>query len=186
MLEKFTTKQFVFLALITALMFVVDMTLGSWIIAITGIPGTSALINTLLNLFILTISLLVLRKFGTATIIYGLYGLIALPTALAGGGPGFWPKVPLSIISGLLFEIPVILTGFKKRGFAVGLILLALGYLLYVPVYYLMGVPELQQIKKILIPGIIAVIVLGAIGIWLGFLVYNKIKNKSLVKQISG
>jgi hypothetical protein len=186
MLEKFNIKQIVFISLMTAFLFVVDFALGSWINSITTIPGMSSFANTITNVFVLTLAILIMRKFGGPTIIYGLYGIIALPTTLAGGAPGFWPKIPLCIISGLLFELPIILFNFKKKGFILSLpLFFIIGYGLYLPVYWLMGAPEFASMAKLFVPGVIVLILLGYVGMWLAFKLYNKIKDKSIIKQIA-
>jgi len=185
--KKFSTKQIVFVALMAALLFAVDFALGSWVNSISSLPGMSSFVNTLANVFVLTLAILITRKFGAPTIIYGIYGILALPTSLGGGGPGFWPKIPLCILSGLLFELPIVLSNFKRKGFIISLpLFFIIGYGAYLPVYYIMGMPEFSSLAKLFIPGAVILLIIGYIGMWLSFKVYNRIKNKSVIRQLTG
>ena len=91
----FKTKELIFIALMAALLFVLNFTIGAGIIAATGIPASSALIDGITNLAVVTFVALVLRKFGAIALLYLVYAIIALPTHMAGGPPGFILKIPL-------------------------------------------------------------------------------------------
>lgn len=74
---KFTIKDFVFAAMMTAAIFVASS------IAIAGsfainFPGARSLLNAFPMAFILTIAVAGLRKPGSLTLVLGLYGLITL------------------------------------------------------------------------------------------------------------
>jgi hypothetical protein len=185
MLKKFSTKELIFLALMGALLFVVNFALGSWLIIVTGIPGSSILITAITNIFLMTLVTLIIRKFWSLPILYLVYAFLTFPTPLGGAPPGFWPKIGMLVIPVIFFEIAIYALKFKKSGFILGLVLYALSALLYLPVYYFFGMPEFEKMMTIIVPGILVLFTFGLIGMWLGFLVYKKIKNKRIVKQLS-
>src|SRR3989344_2613158 len=183
--HRFHTKELIFIALMSALLFVINFTIGAGIIAVTGIPGSSAFITGISNLMFLTFVALVVRKFGVLTLFYLVYAVIALPTHMAGGPPGFIWKIPLLAISAFLMDIVLYYTKFKKVGFIIGLpILTVFGFLLYLVTYYLLGMPEFEKLYSVMVVMSIIFIALGYFGMWIGFILYNKMKNKRIIAQI--
>lgn len=182
----FSTKELIFIALMAALLFVLNFTVGAGIIAVTGIPGSSAFITGITNLIFITFIALVVRKFGVLSLFYFVYGIIALPTHMAGGPPGFIWKVPLLVISAFLLDILLHFTKFRKVGFIIGLpVLTIFGFGSYLVVYYLLGMPEFEKLYGVIFIMSIIFIVLGYIGMWLGFVLYNKMKNKRIIRNIT-
>ncbi len=186
MFKSFTIKGIVFIALMGALLFVVNFSLGAGIIVISGIPASSGFITGLTNLIFITLTALIIRKFGSVTLMYVVYGLLAIPTPMAGGAPGLvWKVIPL-IISAFLLEIPLYAAKYKKLGFIIGVpVLIVVGAISYVLFYVLLGLPEADKFLKAIPIMLVAFTILGYIGTWLGFVIYNKIKNKSFVRQLS-
>lgn len=185
MFKKFKTKELIFIAIMAALLFVINFVIGAWIVAATGVPGSSVLITGISNLIILTFVSLVIRKFGAATFLYFIYSIITLPTHLSGGPPGFLPKIPLMILLGLAFDIPNSIAKYRKIGFVFGMIAISIaGVILYPLAYWLFDIPSLDKLIALIPIALIAYFVLGSIGIWLGFLLHKKLKNKHIFKQI--
>lgn len=186
MFKRFNTKQLIFIALMSALLFAINFTIGSGIISITGIPASSLFVTGITNLIVLTFVILVLKKLWSLTLLYTLYGILALPTHMAGGPPGFLLKVPIVALSVFTLEITIYLTKFKKYGFFLGLAIFTLiGSALYLTTYYLLGMPEFDKMFKAITPLTIALLILGSLGILIGFTLYNKLKNKRILQQIS-
>lgn len=182
----FTTRELVFIALSAALLFVLNFSLGAGVIAATGIPGSSALVDGITNLLVITFAALVIRKFGVMGTLYFIYGIIALPTHMAGGPPGFIPKIFLLAGSAYVYDLIVYWSRFRKWGFIVGLpILLLGGFSLYVGTYSLLGMPEAEKLLKAMPILIGAFLPMGYIGMWLGFVSYKRLKDKHVVRQIS-
>ncbi len=169
-----------------ALLFVFNFTLGAGIIAVTGIPGGSALITGITNLIVITFVALTLKRVGSLTLLYFVYGIIALPTHMAGGPPGFIWKIPLLVISAFLFEILLYFSNYKKIGFIIGLpIFTIFGFGTYLLTYWLLGMPEFEKLSTTLHIIFIMFTILGYIGMWLGFILYNRLKNKRILAQIT-
>lgn len=182
----FTIRQMIFIALSAALLFVMNFSLGAGVIAATGIPGSSALVDGVTNLLVITFASLVVRRFGVMGTLYFIYGIIALPTHMAGGPPGFVPKIFLLAGSALVYDAIVYGFNFQRKGFIIGLpILLLGGFALYVATYSLLGMPEADKLLKAMPILIGAFLPMGYAGMWLGFKLYDRMKDKQLVRQIS-
>lgn len=183
----FTTKQLVFIALMAALLFVLNFVVGSWIIALSGVPGSSAFITGITNLAVVSFVALTLRKLGSISLLYLVYGLLALPTPMAGGPPGFVWKIPALVFSALLFELVLHFTKYRKVGFIVGIPVLTLvGFGMFLLIYRLLGMPEYGKLLGVVPYLALAFILLGYVGMWVGFVGYNRLKNRQLMRQISG
>lgn len=184
MLRTFTTKQLIFIALMAALLFVINFVVGEGIIVATGIPGSSGFVTGLTNLAVLTLIGLIFRRLGAITLLYLIYGFLAIPTHMAGGPPGaIWKIIPL-IITAFVFDLPTWLFKYRKVGFIVGLpAFVIIGLVVYIGAYRLMGIP-LDEFIHVLPWLIVAFTLLGYIGVWLGFVLYNRLKNKRMIRQI--
>lgn len=182
----FKTKELIFIALMAAALFVVNLLVGSGIIAATGIVGASGFVTGLTNLIFITFTALVLKRFWSLTLLYLIYGILAIPTPMAGGPPGFfWKIIPL-IITAFIFEVVVYFFHYKKRGFVIALpAFVILGISAYILTYWALGMPELEKVIAVWPIMIIAFVPLGYLGIWLGFVIYNRIKNKRVIYQIT-
>ena len=183
---SFTTRELIFIALMAALLFVVNFTIGAGIIAVTGIPGGSGLVTGISNLLVITFVALLIRRFGAIALLYFVYGILALPTDMAGGPPGFVWKIPLLVLASLFFELCVFLAKHKKIGFILGLPAFTLvGLVTYLFTYWVLGMPELNKALTFFPVILVALLVLGYVGMWLGFVLYARLKNKRLIQQIT-
>lgn len=182
----FKTKELIFIAMMAALMFVINFTIGSGIIAVTGIPGGSLFVTAITNIIAVTIISLTIKKFWTITMFYTLYGVIALPSNMAGGPPGFVWKIPCIMLTGIIFDIVVYFANYKKIGYYLVLPIDGiLGQGAYMLTYYFLGMKEFAVLLKA-IPYLLPVIlVLGYIGLYLAFIIYDRIKDKRVMKQIT-
>ena len=186
MLKKFTTKQLVFIALMAAFLFVINFGIGGWIIAITGIPSGSIFLTGITNLVAVTLIALTVRKFGSISLMYLVYSIIALPTPMAGGPPGYVWKILLNVIAALGGEAVIYHFNYQKKGFIIGLPVLTVFMLaIYLAAFRTLGMPEYDKMLSAVYFMGAAFIVLGYLGMWLGFMVYNRFKDKSIVKQLS-
>lgn len=186
MLKSFTTRELVFIALMAASLFVINFAMGSGIVVATGIPLSSAFVTAItIGLWVLLV-IKIVPKFGTLTLFFLIYSILELPTTL-GGAPGFWPKIPINAVTGLVGDLFLMLTKYRTWSIFVAFYVLALAnlstFLLFLWVLGLPGVEKTLAIFHILI---IAYWVLGTIGILLGFVVHKRIKNKGFVRQITG
>lgn len=185
MLKTFSTKQLIFAALMGALMFVLSFVLGSGLNVATGNPAASGLVSTLIQSLLLTIAVIITKRFGIGTMMYLIYGILAIPTNMLGGLPGPL-KVALAICIGLIFDSVVYFCRYKKWGWYLGFVIM---YIFLVPanlyIYSVLGLPNAEILFKYA-PYLFTIFLIESfIGVWLGFKVHNKIKNKSIIKQIS-
>src|SRR4030042_7166512 len=76
---------------------------ASSLVAISGIPLMGGFINIFFDRTIDALALLIIGKFGAATIKKTVFGIIALPTLLLGPA-GFLPKVLIYVVDGLIID----------------------------------------------------------------------------------
>lgn len=91
--------------------FIVAFVLGSGVTIGTGIPLLGGIVNGVLVSMILTIGLLAVNRFGTATLMWFVFSLPATLTATL-GPPGFY-KIAIGVIAGLLWDS--VYFGLKRR-----------------------------------------------------------------------
>jgi hypothetical protein len=186
MSKKFSTKELIFIAVMSAFLFAVNFSIGSWVIVISGIPGSSVFVTGITNLIVVTFVALSLKRFGSITLLYFIYGILSLPTNMNGGPPGFVWKVPIMALTALSMESVFHFMGYTKKSFIFSLpALAASGLLLYLGAYYFLGMPEFETIAKVWLVMLVVVMIMGCIGIQIGFLLYNKLKDKPLLKQFT-
>ncbi len=183
MLKKWAIKKFIFIALMAALGTVISY-FTTAINVITGIPLSSFLSPLILTIFFV-LTALVIRKFGAVTLLGIIWGILVIPSP-ALGGPGLH-KVPLMFAICLVFDI--IFYIFRKReklavilasAVSVGLtpwLLLFIGTL--------MGLPGLEKTRELVWVMTLMGVVTAVIGALIAVFIYNKLKNKRAVRQIS-
>lgn len=181
MLKRFNTRQLIFITLIGVLLFLTEL----FISGLSGliVAGSGFLLVAIFWTTIALIGGLTRKKFGTFTLMAFIYGALAIPTTVF-GPPGIY-KIFLALLTGFSVDLTIFIFNYKKIGYyfgaAIGQIV---GLLLFVLAFILFGFPgKLELISSLwfLIPlyGIE-----GIIGAWIGFMIYNKIKNKSVIKQL--
>jgi hypothetical protein len=185
MLKRFKTKELIFIALVAAFMFLVDLLIVAPINTITGVHGMGFLIDVLLINALVTIAALILKRFFSVTIIYTLFGLLVIPTAIM--GPPTPYKVILGLIIGLVADLIVCIFRYKRIGFLLGV---AIANAISYPVGYflalLLGIPGTEELGRVVWFLTIAVLLLGILGDWIGIKLYEKKLGKTkIVRQIS-
>lgn len=181
----FTTRQLVFIAIMAALLLAMNFVIGAGVIAMTGIPGSSALVDGVTNLAVITVVALTVRRFGVIGALYLVYGVLAIPTHMAGGPPGFIWKAPLLALGGFLFDTVLYLTNYEKKGFFIALpVMTVVGFALYLPVYYYLGMPAFQKLWDAFPYLAGSFILLGYAGIYVGYAVYDRLKDRTVLQQL--
>jgi hypothetical protein len=185
MLKSFTTKQLIFIALMSAFMFVGDFILAAGIVVVTGIPLSGGIISLIFISFIYVTILLTVRKFGTATLIALIYTALASPTS-SFGPPGFY-KIMIGVVLGLVVDIILSYGKYKKWAFYLSIFF---GFMIVAPVMWgmlvLLNLPGAEDLGNILLIFMLIQGVEALIGCWLARLVYNKKLSKlKIIKQIS-
>lgn len=185
MLKRFLVRELIFITLMAAGLFITNMILASAIVVLTGIPLASALISGLMVAVFVAILVMTIQKFGSLTLFFLIYSILEIPTTL-GGAPGFWPKIPINVISGLLGDIFLYFTRYKKWGMYIAFyVLAAINIYAFIFFLNLLGLPNAGKTLAISHYLVLAYWVLGTIGMFIGFKIWNKIKNKRIIKQIT-
>ena len=185
-LHRFTTRELTFLALMAALTFVVNLVVSAGIIAATGVPASSGLITGLTNGIFVTFVALTVRRYGALALFSFIYSVLALPTNMAGGPPGFVWKIPIMVISALIAEFILCSMHHRKLGFIIAIpVYTVIDIGATVLAYWLLGLPELDALLNLVYLITVMFIVLGYVGMSIGFVLYNKMSKKRIIRQIS-
>ncbi|MBT3463429.1 hypothetical protein HOD20_08710 [archaeon] len=160
---------------------------GLLINAITGSTHIGGALNSLANISFMIICVFVIDKFWSATFMYSLLGILALSFPLLGPA-GFALKIPMVIITGIIADIGYKLYGKNKLIYSItigGPILLFYSIVL-VELSHFFNVPGFELASKILYSpiGIFGNFFMGSISGVVGYIIYIKIKNTTIVKRI--
>ncbi len=183
MFVRFKTKELIIISFLSALTFGIAMVITPILMVLTANPSAGGFITPLFILLFLVLSKKLVQKPITGTVFLLIYGILAVPTTLITGVPTIFKIIPV-IIGGLSFDFT---TKFLKNksgliiasgicSFLVAISGISLGILL--------GLPALDKVVKMLIPLLIWMITIGSIGGYIGYLIYQKIKNKPFIKQM--
>lgn len=183
---KWTTTKLITIGSLAATRLVFSL-LGAVVVAITGMPGSGGVITVFVAGTILVFACLLVKKFGTATILTLIYSVLVIPLPL-GGTPGFLPKILIITIAG--FAVDCIFLLFRKNKkiaalMAGGIISLIEGFamILLGKIFFLPGIEKFA--KLFLSPiTISATFVAGAFAGFIGYLIYKKMENTALIKRI--
>lgn len=172
------------MALVAAFAFIIMFSLAGAINIITGTPLIGGLALNIVFSFIMATALLIIRKPGTASLLVLIYSALSVPTANF-GPPGIY-KIIMGLIMGIIVDIVLYYGKYKKLAyyFGIGLVFFLAGPLLYIALI-LLKMPAANKIAGLMIPLMIIYLVEALIGTFLAFKVYNKIKDKSLIRQLS-
>src|SRR3989344_8268047 len=177
MFQKFTTRELVFIALMAASLFVVNLFLATGIIAVTGIPLASAFLTGITIGIWVLLMIKIVPKVGSLTLLFLIYSILEIPTSL-GGAPGFWPKIPINAISALIGDLFLYFTNYRNWSIFVAFyVLAAVNISTFVYFLWLLGLPGVEKTLAIAHYLVLAYCVLGTVGILIGLKVYKRIKN---------
>lgn len=184
MLQRFSTKQLIFLALIGAILFIMDLVISTVIDAVTGMQGAGYLVIGIFFIMIAVIGGLIIPKFGVFALMALIYALLAIPTNVF-GPPGIL-KVPIAFIVGLIIDLIIYSFKYKKSGYYLGAIIgNVLSLILFVWTFLLLGLPGIESLMPYLWSFSILYGIEAVIGTWLGYIIFNKkLKNLKIIKQI--
>jgi hypothetical protein len=185
MAAYFTSRELSICALFGALIFLEAFILGSAVISVTGIPATGSLLNVFFGLFFLSIGVRLVPRFGSATIMATLEGILTIPTVI--NGPPGVQKILMMFLLGLIFDIIIYLSKGSNRGYIIGGAVGGAGIVTFIYAsLVLLGLPGAAQLQVILIPLIIANIILGGTGAYAGLWIFEKkLKHRGFIKQLS-
>jgi hypothetical protein len=101
--------------------FIVAVGLGSLLTYTTGIPLLGGLINGVFVSMILTIGLLSIRRFGTATWMWLVFSICCIPFTTL-GPPGVY-KIAIGLVAGIIWDSVYFVTRKSRFGLFLGAIL---------------------------------------------------------------
>ena len=179
-----TTREIVFISLMSASLFVVNLVVGGAINAATGIPLSNAFFTAVTIGIWSMLMFKIVPKPGTFTLLLLIYSILEIPTSL-GGAPGFWPKIPINVITGLIGDLFLYLANYKRWSIYPAFYVLTTANLIVFMLFLaLLKVPGTDKLIKIA-PILIAVYwVVGSVGLFLGNIMYKRIENKKVVRMI--
>jgi hypothetical protein len=155
--------------------FLVAFVLGTPLTLLTGIPLLGGLLNGVVTAMILTIGVLATRYFGTATLMWVIFGLCAAPSTTL-GPPGIY-KVAIGFIAGALWDIVYVALRRSTGGLFVGALVGAASIMVSLVYALKLGfgrdaTAALAKYQKALLALIAINLVVTAIGVYLGRTVY--------------
>jgi len=161
--------------------------IGAPIVTVTGIPGSSGAVTIFIMGITLAFTCLSIRKFGAATIMSLIHGILELPLPLS-GAPGFLPGVGIATSGGFLADCIFLLL---KRDKKLAVILMGGGVSILeafelIWLGKMFSIPGIETFSRLFLSPIIipATFAAGAFAGYMGYLIYKKLENTSIVKRI--
>jgi hypothetical protein len=181
---KFNIKELTFIGLSGVSMFLLSFLFGSALNVATGNPAASGFITQIFQGLILAIALLTVNKFGTATIMWLIYGILAIPTNMFGGFPGIY-KVGLCLILGLVMDTAMYLFKYKKWSlYLAGLVTYVAETPLVLYLYTLLKIPGAELVIKYGLIMVSIFFIEFSLGVFIGTKIFNRIKNKRAIRLL--
>jgi len=192
MKKGWTTTKLITAGSIGILIFIFSLP-GGVLNVVTGIPGAGGFINIVAQTSLTSLAILLLRQIGTASIVWLVFTIIALPFPLI-GPPGLLLKVLIGLFIGIVSDGAFVLT--RKSEKLMALMIGGFNQVANFFAFLLMatsGIKWLGGVEKMLkswfvFPKIILLFVpTFIIGMGLGYLgwfIYLKIKDTAVVKRI--
>lgn len=190
MKNRWTIYQLIGSGTIGALGAVLSM-LGAIISTAVGILGAGGLFNAVFMGMMFSFCCITIRKFGSATIAGLVLSICLLPFPSL-GTPGFFPKILIGLSAGFMCDITFFF--FKKNNKLFSIIVgagssilitlevIGLGLLLSIP-----GIDETADLffnrYKFLF---LIFLFLGAIGGYIGYLLYSRLRSTNIMKKLGG
>ncbi|MDO8661488.1 MAG: MptD family putative ECF transporter S component [Candidatus Woesearchaeota archaeon] len=184
MLQKFSVRELILIALLASAKFVLDFVFGAGIVASTGIPLSSVFFSAITAGVFVFLMVKLVPKLGTFTLFFLIYSILEMPTAL-GGAPGFWPKIPINVLTGLAGDVFLFWTNYKNWSVFAGFYILAtINIAVFVFFLWLLGLPGVDKTLGLMHIMILVFWILGTVGILIGMQIFKKIRNWSVIRQV--
>lgn len=186
MKKSWTPTQLIALGALAALYVVLSIP-GAVLAGITGIPMFSAIGNIVIIGIMYPLLALLFKRIGAVTLWAFIVGMLFIPFPLA-GPPGFLLKVVYITFWGVVADITYLFfrRSEKLSAIAIGAIQIGLGVPLTILIWTLLGAPELAK-QAVVFSGtvfIFAGFIAGGVLGYIAYLIYNKLKNTTIVKRI--
>lgn len=166
-------RQYAFLGMVGAISFVVAFGLGSALNVATGIPLIGGLLNGVLVSMILTIGFRTVERLFAATVLWAIFGLLAIPTVTL-GPPGIYKVIP-ALAGGIVWDVVVAISRGRRWGYLVGGFLGAAVIIIgvFIAAVYL-GLPSADKLRKAIYFLVPVNGALGVLGIWIGLKLWER------------
>lgn len=185
-MSKWTTKKLIAIASLGVIATIFTLP-GGAIAAAVGITGGGFATSIFFVIVLLVFTLLLINKFGAAFIGAIVYGITSLPTPIF-GPPGFLPKIIIPISAGLIADCLYLLLKKNKKLAALfiggGMTLFA--QFLIITIGRLFSFPGIEKLATLCSMPlfIVAILIYGLISGYVGYLIYKKLENTTIVKRI--
>lgn len=185
-MKKWTTTKMLAAGSLGVMLLVLTL-VGTGINAVTGVTHYGGSLNSIMYSAVAIISLMLIKRFGSATITFAIFGILAIPLPIL-FTTGFLPKVLIAITGGLIAD--VIYFFLKKRPLLASLLIggpilyfFSLMLFLIAPI---LDLPAKEVATKFIFSPIAigGSLIIGALGGYLGLIVFRKVENTALVKRI--
>lgn len=182
---KWSLKQLIVCGALGVLSVVLQLP-STALVSFIGIPLIGGVINIFIARTIEAVTILVVKKFGAATLQNLVVGLLAIPFLLM-GPPGFIPKLIIVLLNGLLIDILFLLGKNNKISvvISIGTASLLFGFY-FVFIGKMFGMPGVEETARFFLSPLmmLGTFIAGSISGYFGWLIFQKIKNTSVIKRI--
>lgn len=170
---------------------------GGMLNSVTGVGGVGGLINVFVQGGLTAFIVLSAKQFGSATIAWLVFSFLAIALPIM-GPPGFFFKIFNGILIGICSDIAYLFLSRKREkviGVVIGGVSMVSANVPLLIALSLMGINWLaiaEGLSEILVtfPGFLFLFFLsfliGTMAGYLGWLVYDRLKNTSVIKRIQG
>jgi hypothetical protein len=179
-ISKFTTQDLVLMALLAGFGFIISFLAQ----ATKALPGGGELLLTAFFFpLLIVVGVFLIRKIGTVIIIGLVFTTLTLPTPLL-TLPGF-SKYPLILIPAIIGEVVLILLSKYEKiaSVASGIAVNIAVNIVFLYLFILLGLPNVGAVKATFAFFIIYSILAGGIGGFIGYKIYQRIKDKPFIKR---
>lgn len=167
------------LVALSVIAFLIAVGLGTAVNLLSGVPLLGGLTNGVLTAAILTVGLLLVNKWGAATLMWTVFGMLCVPTFTL-GPPGFY-KVVVAVAAGLVWDAVYQLTGRRRVGLYSGGIAGAVCIMLLMLVFLrVIGTDEMAAVYQRYMRAIWAVLAINVVVTFLGILLGEQLLRRRL------
>ena len=175
---RFSVRELAYLGLIGCLTLGLAVGLGTGLTLVTGIPMIGGILNAIITAAVLTAGVRGVPRFGSGTILWLVMSILAIPT-LTMGPPGA-QKIVIGVVSGLVWDVLLTLTGRKTWSYLVsGAVMMLVVMFGVYGAALLLGLPGEERIRQVIVYIIPINFALGLFGTWLGLMLFEKRLSKT-------
>lgn len=180
-----TLRQYMYLGVMGALSFVLAFVLGNAVNVATGIPLSGGIVNGIIVGIMLTLGVKGVNKFGSATIIWVIFAILATPTMTL--GPPGPHKIVVGLFAGIVWDIVIAAFNRKNIGYIIGggagSAVIVIGMFVMVVA---LGLPAEEELRKAIVFLLLFNTFLGLVCTYLGVMIFEKkVANLPFIKGLN-